>query len=301
MVTRIPASPWLVDQIRRVLLPAWFAVFAMVHVLDIIPEARLGFDARIYQGAASALLAGQDPWALPLVTGDTEYHFAGLPPTVLLFIPTAFLAADIAAFLVIGVSLIAGAYTIRKLGLPWYWLIFPPLVQGVLLGNPGILVLALLVTGHPLAEGAAAAVKVYALLPMVTRLRLWGTVVFGLAAVASMVVAPGLWVRYADRSLDIAGRLVTEASGGVGAWVHPALLFLTIAALLVILRLDYRAAGWLAVPSMWPGAQFHYPVMAMPVMTIPMAFVLAPPIFGLPAVAVILYAWVLAWHRLRGT
>ena len=37
----------------------------------------------------------------------------------------------------------------RRLDLPWFWLIFPPLFQGVLSGNPGIPMLALLLASGP--------------------------------------------------------------------------------------------------------------------------------------------------------
>ena len=57
---------------------------------------------------------------------------------------------------------------------------------------------------------------------------------------------------------------------------------LTIVALGLLALRDRRAAGWLAVPALWPASQLHYSTMALPVMSPLLAFFLAIPILRLP-------------------
>lgn len=294
-------GPWLTPWIRavavRYLVPAWFLIFAMVHVLDIIPGGRLGFDGRIYHRAAAAWVNGMDPWLTGITLPDRTYHFAGLPPTVLAFVPATIVPETLFGVISFIVSAPAAVWIVHRLRLPWWWLLFPPLVQGVLLGQPGIWVLALLLTTHPAAEALAAAFKIYALVPMVARLRLVGILLFGGAMLASVAVFFDLWALWAQQGAAVASRLVGEASGGVGASAHWWLIPPTVAAIATIAWLDRRAAGWLAVPALWPSAQYHYPVMAMPAIRVLPALIFSVPILGLSAVAVILHAWLMVWDR----
>jgi hypothetical protein len=294
---RLRLSPWFRALALDYLVPAWFLIFALVHVIDIVPEGRLGFDGRIYHRAAAAWLQGMDPWSTGITLPDRTYHFAGLPPTVLAFVPTTVVPEDIFGAISFIVSCVCAVWIVRKLNLAWTWLLFPPLVQGVLLGQPGIWVLALLLTGHPVAEALAAGFKVYALVPLLARFRLAGIVVFVVATVVSIAFFADLWVLWAQQGVVVASRLVGEASGGVGATAHWWLIPPTIAAVVVIAGLNTRAAGWLAVPALWPSAQYHYPVMALPAIRILPALVFAVPVLGAPAVAVILHAWLMLWDR----
>jgi hypothetical protein len=59
----------------------------------------LGFDARIYLHAAQTWLAGSDPWTAyapehsrTAATPDDRYYFTGPPPTVVAFVPFAWLS-----------------------------------------------------------------------------------------------------------------------------------------------------------------------------------------------------------------
>jgi hypothetical protein len=294
---RLWLSPWFRAVALRYLVPAWFLIFALVHVIDIVPEGRLGFDGRIYHRAAAAWLQGMDPWSTGITLPDRTYHFAGLPPTVLAFVPTTVLPEALFGGISVVVSAAAAFWIVRKLNLAWSWLLFPPLVQGVLLGQPGVWVLALLLTANPAAEALAAAVKIYGLVPLVARLRLAGIVVFVVATIVSIALFADLWVLWAQQGVVVASRLVGEASGGVGATAYWWLIPPTVAAVGVIALLNRRAAGWLAVPALWPSAQYHYPVMALPAIRILPALVFAVPILGAPAVAVILHAWLMLWDR----
>ena len=116
------------------------------------------------------------------ISGGSTYHFAGLPPAVLAFVPTAWLPESVVAIVSAGVSFAAGAWIIGRLGLAWWWLLFPPLVMGALSANPGVVLLALLLSRWPPAEGLAGALKVYAILPMLAERRWRGLAAFGLIA-----------------------------------------------------------------------------------------------------------------------
>ena len=282
---------WLAAVIQRFGLPVWFGVFAAVHFLDIVPEGRIGFDARIYRNASAAWLAGGDPWSAAISLPEGPFHFAGLPPTVLAFAPVTLVPEGWTGVIGFLVAAVAAIWIVRRLGLPLWWLLFPPLVQGVLLGQPGIFVLALLLTRLPLLEALAAALKIYALLPLLSMNRSRGVLAVALLFTASLILASDLWIEWASQSAAVANRLVDEVAGGVGMTAEPWLVPLTVLALVVIARFDRRATGWLAVPAVWPSSQFHYPVMALPVIRALPAAAFAVPIPGMSAVAVLLHAW----------
>jgi hypothetical protein len=110
------------------------------------------------------------------------------------------------------------------------------------------------------------------------------------AVVVTAIAAPNLWMEFINGSDQRTGTLLTEAHGGYSAFGNPILLIGAIAALLLIARRDIRVAGWLTPIALWPGSQFHWSTLAMPVMTLPMAYLLALPAHGLPPVAVMVYA-----------
>ena len=86
----------------------------------------------------------------------------------------------------------------------------------------------------------------------------------------------------------------SEAHGGLSAWAQPwPLLLATAAALVVIAWHDRRAAGWLAVPALWPASEYHYATMILPITTPLLAFAMATPWYGVPALVTIGYAAVL--------
>lgn len=290
--------PWLNRIAGRYLLPVWFAIFSAWYLYAI--RGLLGLDARIYHRAASLWLAGGDPWSSGVMTPDERiYHFAGLPPTVLLYAPFAWIPEPLFAFLFVVASFAAGVWIVWRLRLAWWWILFPPLVLGNLSGNPGTILLALLLVRRPWAEAIAAGLKVYAVMPMLLLGRWRGLATFAGLCGLTVIAWSELWMTWASQFGAISARLVTEAYGGTGGTAHPALLVMAIAAIGALLIVDRRAAAWLAVPALWPAAQFHYAVMAMPVATVLLGFLLAPPIYGLPAIAISLYAWLVLWQRLR--
>jgi uncharacterized membrane protein YhaH (DUF805 family) len=105
---------------------------------------------------------------------------------------------------------------------------------------------------------------------------------------ATIIVAPGLWLDYFRQFGEISSRLEYESLQGLSAFYFPVLLAVTVLALLILALRDRRAAGWLAVPAIWPSSQFHYSTMALPVMSPLMAVFLAIPHLRLPPVVIIL-------------
>ena len=92
-------------------------------------------DARHYQRAATAWLAGGDPWSVT----EVGIRFAAGPHTLLFYAPTSVLPLD-------GRGRRCGCswaspppvWLVRRLGLPLWWLLFPPLLHAVWNGNPQI-------------------------------------------------------------------------------------------------------------------------------------------------------------------
>jgi hypothetical protein len=110
----------------------------------------LGIDAHIYYRGSAAWLAGGNPWeALGYIIMGQPLHYAALPTTVVLLAPFALLPEEVFVVGFIAASALAAAYIVRKLELPWYFLAFPPLFQGVQSGNPNVILFALLLCGRP--------------------------------------------------------------------------------------------------------------------------------------------------------
>ncbi len=282
-----------VERMRRVaenvLLPVWFAILGPGYLALVIGPGALGVDARIYYRGVAAWLAGGDPWSAvasyDVSYGTNYYHYAGLPTTTVLMAPATLLpeAAFVGAWLLLGAA--SAIFIVRRLGLPIWWLMFPPLLEGTWSGNPGIVLMALLVASHPILDGIAVGLKVYALVPLVLLGRIRGVVV-GLAVVAvSVLVAPGLWSAYIDRFGEISARLASESAGGYSAWGTP--LLIPVAGLLGVLALlDRKTAAWLVVPALWPSSELHYSVLALPVASPLLAALLAVPTHGILPVAI---------------
>jgi hypothetical protein len=232
----------------RIGLPAWF------FVIDLLWLARpdvLGIDARHYQRAASAWLAGGDPWAV--TEGGIPY--ASGPHTLLFYAPTNLLPLPVstAFWMVLGVA--AAVWMVRRLRLPIWWIAFPPLAHALWNGNPQSIVLALLVAGGTLPAVFAVGLKLYAVIPLVFRPRqlIW-------VAIALAVTLPLLpWQLYITDGFGVTSHLSSAWNGS--AWRLPILIPPTLLGLWV---LRHQGAEWFAVPAVWPATQFYYVSMAMP-------------------------------------
>ena len=142
---------------RRYWLAIWFGGLACALVLVRDPDS-LWFDARLYVAATKAWLQGADPWLVTLGGNG----FGAPPPTLLVLAPFAILPFGLP--LLILTCFVGAAATIRVLRLPWWWVLFPPLVECVLSANiQAWLIPLLFLRAGPLAVFA----KIYAAAPLV--------------------------------------------------------------------------------------------------------------------------------------
>ncbi len=278
-----------IRRVGTILLVAWFAWQTYERISSFVRHGfPIGIDATIYHRGVVAWLGDTNPWDAAVVVQGWSYHYAGTPVTTVLMAPAGLLdeVAFTRAWLLL--TWVATVWTLRRLHLPLWWLLFPPISEALFSGNPQLIVLALLVANQPLASAVATGLKVYAFVPLAGEGR-WRHIAVAVAlAVATAIVAPGLWLDYFRQFGEISSRLEIETTKGASAFSYPALLVVTVAALLVLAIRDRRAAGWLAVPAVWPASQFHYSTMALPVMTPFLAVFLAVPIPQAAPVVIIL-------------
>ena len=267
---------------RRIGLPAWFVVIDLLWVAKPIV---FGIDARHYQRATSEWLAGGDPWSV----SEGGIPFAAGPHTLLFYVPTSWLPLEVstAFWMILGTA--ASVWLVRRLTLPLWWVLFPPLTHAIWNGNPQTEMLALLVLGTGLAGGIAAALKLYALLPLAFHPRR-----LAIAVIVLLVALPLVpWQLYVEQGFGVGSHLATAWNGS--AWRLPILLPPTLLALWV---LRHRGGEWYAVPAVFPATQFYYVSTALPAVgsTTLIAVFLALPIpLGVPLVV-----WALAIRELLG-
>jgi len=234
--------------IARVGLPAWFVVIDLLWIAK--PES-LAIDARHYQRAADAWLAGGNPWAVT----ESGVPFASGPHTLLFYAPTSLVLLEAAVVIWMAVGIAASAWLVQRLGLPAWWLLFPPLAHSMWNGNPQTVALALLVAGGPIAASLAVAIKLYCGVPLLWRRR--DAIVAGLVLLITLPILP--WQLYLDEGLGVGTHLASAWNGS--AFAVPILIPPTIVALWVLRR---QGAEWFAVPVLWPATQFYYVGMALP-------------------------------------
>jgi hypothetical protein len=289
---------WLyLKRAAGLLLPVVFIPLTAADALASVVAGWLGTDAHLYYRASAAWLSGGNPWDVFVTNQVHVYHYQALPTATVILAPFTTLPESVFVAGWIAIQFLAAAYTVRRLALPWWWIAFPPMANGVLAGNPSPLMIALLVTAHPVAKALASLLKVYAVVPLLGEGR-WRPILIAAALGGlTILIAPHLWVQFIIGAGGRTDLLLTESKGGYGAFGNLPLMFGAVAALLLIARRDLRVAGWLAPIALWPGSQFHWSTLAMPVITtplaataIPLAYLLALPAHGLPPVAVMVYA-----------
>lgn len=257
-------------------LALWFVLWSWVSVglyFDNFPRhmEMLGFDARIYLHAAQTWLAGGDPWTSYVLqhswtpgVPDVPYYFAGPPPTVLAFSPFAWLADGVFTAGWEALTIGAAFYTLRRLHLPAWWILFPPMLQAVFVGNPHVVCLSLIVSGSTVLQALAPAAKAYAVIPMIAERQWRAVALFTTAAALSVAILWPLWSQYVKDYPQIQAWITTVTGGGYSAARDPRLFAVVGTALAGLWLVDRRAAGWLAVPALWPAAEYFYATFAMP-------------------------------------
>jgi hypothetical protein len=273
----------------RVGLPAWFVV---IDALWIVKPDALAIDARHYQRAASAWLTGGDPWAVT----ESGIPYAAGPHTLLFYAPTSLLPLTLATWVWMALGIAASVWLVRRLGLPLWWLAFPPLFHSMWNGNPQTIALALVVQGSIIGAVIAVGLKLYAAIPLLAR---WRHLVIALAVLAVVTLFLP-WQLYLDRGLGVGSHLQTAWNGS--SWRIPILVIPTLAALWVLRR---QGAEWFAVPAVFPATQFYYVAMALPALVgrpIVAALLALPMVLMTPLVVIGLAAIELAtaWRERGG-
>lgn len=318
IVRRIPSHPVLprrrarpvpvvLSLIGRFGLPIWFATWTIADCRHRFGEF-FASDTRIYARGALAFLEGRDPWSAAV----GPFHFAGLPPTVQLFVPFALIPEDTAVIIGVAIALLSAIAIVRMLGLPWWWLLFPPLAHGVVVTNPHIFLTALLLANRGSAEALASLLKIYAVVPLAGRFRWRGLAFTAIGLAVSFALAPGLWFQYAGVMAENTARLTEESAGGFSAAIVPMLLVPMAMLIGTLALVDRRAASWLAVPALWPASQFFTQVFVMPLFarsgawrsaagTAPawLAALVAIPSRGIVPIAISLYVVTRLWESRR--
>ena len=229
-------------------LPAWFIAIDLLWVAK--PDV-LGVDARHYQRAATAWLAGENPWAVT----EAGIPYGAGPHTLLFYAPTAWLPIGVSTTLWLVIGIAASVWLVRRLGLPLWWMLFPPLAHAMWNGNPQTVMLALLVAGTAVAGALAAMVKLYAVLPLAFHPRRLAFAILVLAVTLPLLP----WQAYLDGGFSVGLRLTTAWNGS--AWRVPLLLPPTLLALWLLRR---RGGEWFAIPAVFPATQFYYVSTALP-------------------------------------
>jgi hypothetical protein len=258
-----------------------------VALIVLVYPPGLGSHANIYTGAAAAWLAGGDPWSF----GPPAAVFAGPPPMLLAYLPFIALPIDVTRLAWFALDLVVAAWAIRRLQMPAYWLVFPPLFTAIILGHVEVLLLGFLVIRGPLA-GLAAVVKPYAAFPLLAERR-WTAL--AIAAVVVVVTAPFLpWARFITQAGAISETLARQNVGDA-VFGDPLLMVIGVVALGA---LGARRALWLAVPVLWPYAQPIYKTMTLPVLAPVIAIAWALPVPGATLAGIVALAALVTVDRI---
>jgi hypothetical protein len=245
-----------------------------------VQSDKFGLDARIYLGGAQTWLSGGDPWTSVVWFNDAGtygFHFAAPPPAVLLYVPFAWMPERLFANLAVLASFAAGLFLLRAVRLPAWWIVFPPLLLGILSANPVVIGLACIVSGVRWLAPVGFGAKVYLAAGLVAERR-WKDLAFVVAIVAALVLLlMPLWIQYVSDYPSISATIAAESAGGFSATRAMPLFAATAVCVAALAVVDWRAACWLAVPALSPFAEFHSSIFALPVM--------APGLGGLLAMA----------------
>jgi hypothetical protein len=255
----------------RYWLAVWFASISLVRA-SVLVTGEAGFDGRLYLRATRAWLDGQDPWIL-----IGPQRFAAPPPTLIPMTPIALLPEDVGVAVLLIAAVVGAIATIRLLHLPWWWLLFPPLVDGMWNANPQTLLVPLILVG---AGPIAAFLKVYAIVPIALTLRWRALLVTGALLLVTAPMLP--WASYIRQFGDLSAVLANQSDGGLSATAIPLLIPIGVLALILCGR---ERAAWLAVPVLWPSTQWYYSTLAMPALTAIGGALMAVPVPGFAVVA----------------
>jgi len=249
-----PTQGWLKVWIRVLSSTA----FGVIAVWNLVAYSQLiDHDGALFRLGALALF-GADPFS---VASPSGLHLASPPLTLWMLLPVALLPSW--AWLTLCV--VAALFFVRRFGLPPTWVAYPPLVIGILLGNPSTFGLAI-------GGVAGIAIRPHLAVPALLEGRARDLVVVA----ALLGVTSSGWF---GRLPELVPRYVGESGPSINAW--GSVWFWPVALLLALLALvDRRAAGWLAVPSLCPNVGWYAAAMVLPVSRAWVALIAAVPLPG---------------------
>jgi hypothetical protein len=236
-------------------------------------------DALLFRGAAEALAVGTNPWGLSL----NGWSFAAPPLEAWPFLPFVPLSAPVFMAAWLGACAISAIVIVRRLGLPPTWLLYPPLVLGVVLGNPAIVGMACLMSGFPLI----GLVLRPQLLPAASRRAIFFFVCLSILAIA---LRPDL-IQIVGQ---VIGRYGLESRVTTNFWPNPLAIPAAIG-LVLLARRDRQAARWLLMPAIGPAMGWYGYAMVLPIRSTWLALACAIPIPGIGAAAITMYAYARAF------
>jgi len=278
-VTALRAVPW-----RRLArwLPAPFMLigtwYLVSHELD-RQGYQLGIDAHIYYRGAVAWLHGSDPWNA-LYHG---LHFAAPPWALPIIAPFTVVSESRAVAAWIALDAIAAVFIVRRAGLSWAWLLFPPLVHGTLNGNPAIVSLALLLAG---AGPIGVLLRPQVGYALVGERRWRAIAIAAVLGIALLTVLP--WQTFLADLPTITARYGTESKGG-STGGSPIALVVGFVSVLALATVDLREAGWLATIVAVPINGWYAGAAALPLLNPILGVGLAVPVVGVPTLTIALY------------
>lgn len=289
MPVLIAERPYLV-WLSRWALPLWFAEISLILIArPALAGFPFGWDAIVYTQAARALLKGGDPWQ----TVENGIAFAAPPPALLPYVPFVGLPDQATAGAWVLIAAISAVYAVRRLGLPWWWLLFPPITLGIATGGTAVPILALMVRGGAIGEGTAAVIRAYAAVPLVLLGR-WRGLAIALAFV--LVTAPlvgwPLFIANADRVAMLFQAQTEGLSAASVPWLVPI-------AVICLVLLGRKRAAWLLVPALWPSSQLYYGAIALPALAASPFAAAAIAMPGFPGAVVIGLAAQVVFERWR--
>jgi hypothetical protein len=274
-VHREGAGPVVRRVAREVATGVLFVVPSVWWMLLFAPNWTWANDGRIYRLAAETWLRGGDPWSVAV----NGLHAAAPPIAVLAFVPAAMLPEPLFIVAWTAICLGSAVWIVNKLRLRVVWLFYPPLVFGVLLGNPAIPMLALALAGRWVL---AVAVRPQLGLAMLAH-RPRSAVHLAMATLLSFVVMPGYLGNLGPIITRYAGETLTTNAWGTLALVPLAAL------LLIMSRRDRVGAAWVASAACLPAMGWYGQTMLMPTRSILVAGIAGIPIPGMPIVAALVW------------
>jgi hypothetical protein len=277
------------------MLFGWFVLIDVVSIVRWLQIDAFGGNVQTYHAAAQVWLAGGDPWASPYTTTFGPQALVAPPPSLAPYLLTAWLPVGAATWVWVGVGAIAAVFVVRALRLPWWWILFPPLLFDVFWGSIDPILLLFLVSGP---RWVAGAFKVTFIPAMIAEQAWRDLLIAGVLLVLSLAVMP--WGAFLTHLADLAQQASAQTGGGSSAASFLPLAVVTAIALAV---LGWRRGWYLFVPALWPLNATGYSVVSMPVLgAIPfVAAAVSIPVPYLAPVVIIATAIVTFRRRERGS